>query len=481
MLPVVEKFAADCMGHTGWKCKNDERTVEGDLADARWLSDRAFWLDYRCDSRGRMYAVQRFSYDREDHVRSLIEFDQAVYCGKVGIQWLEFNAANLYGEVDKEKWGLRSRWTMLRKDEIRQTVKDPASTFDWWRKADKPLQFVRTCFELVQAWDSPDFETCLPVGIDATASGLQHLALLGRDRDTMGKVNLTLAHDGALDIYGAFAEYIEGLLRQDSDHWSRWWLDRLQELGGKKRKLFKGPVGTFSYASTGPSWNRQIREAYEDLERQGFLSEALPRDDDDQLIKRGGRSALGYLTDKIEMACPVILPGPTAIMRWLQDRAELQASRNQFVLWDSASSFPCCNREEPPNVRTLYLPDGQEIEIADGTLPGIDIEGAQKSITANFVHSMDAAHAALTINAAVKRGITSIITCHDCFYGHAPRMYDLQRVVLTGLSNMYQEHDPLHELWLRNGGDGDRSPRRMDDKEYYERLHYLPCCDYAFS
>jgi len=94
---------------------------------------------------------------------------------------------------------------------------------------------------------------------------------------------------------------------------------------------------------------------------------------------------------------------------------------------------------------------------------------------------MDAAHAARAINAAVKQGITNIITCHDCFYGHAPRMYDLQRIVLDELKRMYQEHDPLHELWLRNGNDGDAPPRFMDDKEYYERLEQLPCCDYSFS
>jgi len=243
MLPIVEEFAVECMGHNGWKRQNDERTVDGDLEDARWLGDRTFWLDYRCDSRGRMYAVQRFSYDREDHVRSLIEFNQGVHCGPYGIQWLEFNAANLYGNVDKESWGKRGRWTTEHRHLIREIVKDPIGTFDKWRKADKPLQFVRSCFELVEAWDNPDFETRLPVGIDATASGLQHLALLGRDRETMAKVNLTLVHDGALDIYGAFAEHIEQMLRADSHSWATWWLDRLKELGSKKRKLFKGRWG----------------------------------------------------------------------------------------------------------------------------------------------------------------------------------------------------------------------------------------------
>jgi hypothetical protein len=42
-----------------------------------------------------------------------------------------------------------------------------------------------------------------------------------------------------------------------------------------------------------------------------------------------------------------------------------------------------------------------------------------------------------------------IITCHDCFWGHAPRMYELQKIVLVEPQRIYQEHDPSHELWTR--------------------------------
>jgi DNA-directed RNA polymerase, mitochondrial len=382
------------MGHTGWKRLNDQNTVEGDLRDATWIGDRTFYLDYSCDERGRMYALQRFSYDREDHVRSLIEFDHGVYCGPYGIQWLEINCATLYG-VDKLILGERLQWAGKKRSFIRAVARDPIGTLDRWRGADRPLQFVRSCIELVDAYDNPDHLTRLPIGIDATASGLQHLALLCRDFKTMEQVNLTLWHNRVMDIYDRVAARVQASIQGDSHEWAAWWLKRLEELGDKRRKLFKGPVSTFSYASTEPSWNKQIRDAYDELER---LSEPLPRDSDGNLIKRGDKSAVGYLVDEVRLACEAELPGPSAVMQWLKDRVSRQYDRNTFVSWDSPSGFPCRNLEETPNLVEVNLPgQRRKIIVADGVLPEMDLEEMLKSITANFTHSLDAAHAARTI------------------------------------------------------------------------------------
>jgi hypothetical protein len=487
MLTIVERFALKVLNSKirrrdpqfWYKRTANEHLVAADLEDAKWIGDRPFRLDHACDERGRMYALQRFSYDREDHIRSLIEFSHGVRCGPMGIQWLEFNCATHYG-IDKAPWAERSQWAGNNRHLIRAVAQDPTSTFDKWRKADKPFQFVRSCIELIEADDNPDHVTHLPVGIDATASGLQHLALLCRDYNTMETVNLTLWHNKVLDIYDDVAAHVEGLLQNDTHPWAGWWLDRLNELGDKRRKLFKGPVGTFAYASTENSWNKQIREAYAELEWRGKLTLPLPRDENDKPERRGGKSAVGYLVDKVRAACEAKLPGPSAVMRWLQDRVVRMYERGLFVCWDSPSGFPCRNLEQPPNERDFQLPDGRRIAVADGALPEMDLAEMLKSIAANFTHSLDAAHAALTINALWRDDITNIITCHDCLYGHAPRMYAIQLAALVTLRDMYRERDPLHELWLRNGA-GDPPPHLMDDKQFFAQLDQLPGCSYAFS
>lgn len=479
MLPVVEKFAVECMGHEGWKFKNDVETLKGDLRDARWISDSRFYLDYSCDERGRMYAQQYFNYDRGDHIRALIEFDRPVYCGAIGRHWLDINCATLFG-LDKAELGERLRWAADHMDFIRAIARDPIGTFDKWKNADKRLQFVRACLDVVEANENPDFETRLPVGVDATGSGLQNLALSSRDAETMAKVNLVHTTSAIMDIYDDVAGRVVRLLKSRlEDPWSAWWLERLKELGNKRRKLFKGPVGTFAYSSTKPSWVDQIIASYDELRHKGALSVPIPRDWNGDYEARGrGRkkTAIGYLTDLIDIACREELRGPTAVMEWLQQQVRLSDS---FLSWDGLSGWPCRNLEEYPNNQPkVTLPNGDQIVYAQGTTGVIDSKECLKGISPNFVHSLDAAHAALTINAWGR----DVITCHDCLYGHAPLMYQLQETALIEYARIYRENDPLHELWIKNGRKGDPPPKFItDERLWLELMDKMVSCKNAFS
>ncbi len=217
-----------------------------------------------------------------------------------------------------------------------------------------------------------------------------------------------------------------------------------------------------------------------------MLSVPLPRNEKGKLIKRGKKSSVGYLVELVGRACEEKLSGPMAVLRWLQDRVTRAYERDVFVWWDSPSRFPCRNLEEPPNeirVKGVKVASGTKIR-AEWTKEDQEHMRKQllKSITANFTHSMDAAHAALSINAAVRLGITNIITCHDCFCSHAPKMWEVQRdAVLVALRDMYRQHDPLHELWLCNGADGDPPPKFMDDETFFAVLGHIPSCDFSFS
>lgn len=60
-------------------------------------------------------------------------------------------------------------------------------------EADDPWQFLAACFEVADAWRSPDpaaYESRLPVQLDGSCNGLQHYAALGRDLDGGMAVNL---------------------------------------------------------------------------------------------------------------------------------------------------------------------------------------------------------------------------------------------------------------------------------------------------
>jgi len=89
--------------------------------------------------------------------------------------------------------------------------------------------------------------------------------------------------------------------------------------------------------------------------------------------------------------------------------------------WVTPSGFPVDNRyrkSHAPRVRLPFL--GQSVKIADGYTDEPREQKIIDSAVANFVHSMDAAHLALSVNMAVERGVTNIMTVHDCFGALAP-------------------------------------------------------------
>jgi hypothetical protein len=156
LLPLVDKFAVELMGHDGKQQKADRRTVKADLRHARWVGNQAIYLDYSCDKRGRIYGVQQLNYAREDHVRSMFEFNRGEPLGDEGLSWLEIHAANCGpGGVDKKPWADRLRWAKENTDLIEHIATDPQNNFDHWRKADKPFAFVAACRELVAARRDP--------------------------------------------------------------------------------------------------------------------------------------------------------------------------------------------------------------------------------------------------------------------------------------------------------------------------------------
>jgi hypothetical protein len=178
----------------------NERTVKDDVRVAKKLDGKTFWLDYNCDFRGRVYAVQHFNYMRGDHVRSLFKFANGIPLTENGLAWLEVHCANCEGSTDKESYGERQKWVAKNKDKILKIAADPDGTFDdfciggqpanGWREVDKPFAYVAACRELKAAWeDQKGFKSHLPIPLDGSCNGIQHLACLKQDADAAKLVN----------------------------------------------------------------------------------------------------------------------------------------------------------------------------------------------------------------------------------------------------------------------------------------------------
>ena len=446
MIPVVERFAAEVMDRRGKQRKADEATVGEDTRVAKQLSGKPFWLDYNCEFRGRLVPLSYFNYARRDHVRSLFQFNNGAKLGPDGMEWLEIHVANCQGSTDKRPWGERIKWTRDKdkRDEIKKIANDPVGTFELWSRddIDNPFQYVAACIELAEAWSDPaNFTTHLPIGFDGSCNGIQHLCLIGRDHEAGRLVNLTDT-DEPCDIYLAVAKEVQRAISFASDEGAQWWKNQLAGWDDRKvRKLAKQPVMTFPYGVSHSGMKKQIAENYREITKADL---------DDSDAK--------YLVGRVREACNKLLPGPTEVMKYIRLLAKHRAKGGQSLTWTTPSRFPVDNtynkKAEP---KRLYC-GTREYLVSEGYLPDLDRAPMVSGSAPNFVHSMDAAHLALTVNDAVQRGITDLLTVHDLFLCLAPYSAEFGRVLRVQMALMYKSYDALRTLRDFNGLDATEFP-----------------------
>jgi Autographiviridae RNA polymerase len=167
------------------------------------------------------------------------------------------------------------------------------------------------------------------------------------------------------------------------------------------------------------------------------------------------KGATRYLAKKIELAASQIMPKVTQVRSFIGKLSKECTRNGQPLRWTNATGFPVSNLYYKPNVMPVYLPSGREFNVADGYLKTIKEPKASNSAAPNFIHSMDAAHLASTVNGAVEEGITNILPIHDSYSGLAPEATRFNQVIRAHLGLI---HLPDQLRYLR-----DRNVKNPDD------------------
>jgi DNA-directed RNA polymerase, mitochondrial len=255
---------------------------------------------------------------------------------------------------------------------------------------------------------------------------------MNRDEHSGRLVNLTNAEE-RYDIYGVTFADVKKRLLAAGDKYAEWWLSPRGNRERLTRAMFKRPVMTFSYGVTEGGVRTQIIEAYK--EEHG-LHEPHPWHVD-------------YLAKTIMEAIKETLKRPYEVMEFIRGLAALQAWRSLPLKWVTPSGLPVIsNRCYEPNTKTVELMRRPRVEyrMAEGRKDKIVTADAINDAPANFVHSMDAAHLVLSVNAAVEEGVTDIAVIHDCFAAPAPQVQRFQKLIRIHMALMYRCFDVLGDL-----------------------------------
>ncbi len=395
---------------------------------------------WQVDFRGRVYPAQPLLNPQgDDFAKSLLRFATKKALGESGERWFKIHGANLYGE-DKISFDDRVKWVDDNRDNI-LAIFDTDNKFEnkFLKKADKPFSFLAFAYEYREFINNPkEFKSALPIAMDGSNNGFQHITALLRDSKGAKKVNVipTTNQTEPNDIYKDVAEKTIELIENDNSY------ENIEELEKIKpyinRNLTKKNVMTEVYGAGKDAKKIQLEDFIKNKLNQElkFNEEEIDR-------------VSTYLRDMINKAIKIELSSSNIYKKWMKDIAKQISTQNREIRWTTPIIGLKVIQEEfkmkNEKINTKYNGKKRQIQIKIPT-DKIDIKEQRKGIAPNFTHSLDATHLFLTIlKSNEKYNIDSFATIHDSFGTHACDIDKLQKAIKNSFIDMFNV-DILNKL-----------------------------------
>jgi DNA-directed RNA polymerase len=391
------------------------RTTEALYVANKYKGD-TFWIPWSFDFRGRVYPIPTsLSPQGTDFDKSLIYFEEE---GPVNEWWLAFQVATTYG-LDKAPMEERIEWVNKNHEFLIRIATDPEGTISEWSRVEEPWCFITAVLEFHQCVITKTKKTSgLPVSVDATCSGLQHLSALALDRTAAEMVNV-VPTDKPSDGYRIVAEKAKELLPEHLH----------QHI---TRKVTKRTVMTTPYGVTLSSARDYIRQELKGIE--------LEKGELQMIVKAIYQYGVRQVFD-----------GPCRSMEFIQKIAgERIKAGATSIEWMTPSGFPVhqeYRRNEVETVNTKLL--GQRVRcelLKEWEERQIDLSKAKTAASPNLIHSLDAALLHLVF-ANWERPFTVI---HDCVLGRSCDMDDMGAAIRDKFIEIYSQ--PVLKDWATQLG-----------------------------
>ena len=402
---------------------------------------KKFFCPFSFDYRGRCYPIPAFLTPQDtDFGKSLLKFYEQAYVTPDAEGWLAFQCATTFG-LDKSTMRERQEWVKDNLDRITRVATDPIRNLSDWADADEPWTFLAACDEYYHCVIECDrSHTALPVAVDATCSGLQILAGLAKDASSARLCNV-LPSERPQDAYKVVAVEAEpkcpAVIRPHMD-----------------RKTTKRTVMTVPYNAKPFSNRSYIREALKD---KGVEVE---KDDLTATVKA------------VRNAMDVVVPGPMAVMKWIESEVSAAIKRGATELtWKSPSGFVVTQRLMKKEVKRIELEllGTVNLRVAVGDSGTVDIAHHKNATAPNLIHSVDAA----LLHETAIRFRAPLALIHDSVLARAVDMGQLSDLVRQTYMQIFAEREYLKEWAEQIGAQteppiiGDLEPERVIESTYF--------------
>jgi len=395
------------------------------------------YFPVRLDQRTRIYCkTDYFDYQKSDLAKGLISFVRPGIITKLDVEVIKYfkaYGANMFGDnLDKKSINFREKWVDDNSDKILNFEFN-----DIVDKAENKACFISFCFEykrymeFIDNKDKNMFYTYLPIQLDASCNGYQHLVLLTKESKLQNKLNLDVSShdDDPNDFYtyiqDKMLEYIKSKIvelskrkvseKTEKDLKLLDSFNRLQKVH-LDRSIVKKTIMTESYSAGIP---KLVQNILSNLTEHGIGKEQfythkdsnikLSRDDiltfvmclkyvvktESPKIKELSK----YLDGIVSVCTKLSFPVPWT----LPHGAEIQGS----YLIEKVQKIPAFSFVKSQYTFKKYL-KGE-----------YDIKKQQRAIRPNLIHSLDATSIAMLYDNFKD---IDLYTIHDCFAVTANRV-----------------------------------------------------------
>ena len=452
-----------------------------DIANRVHNYGEAFYMPWFFDTRLRAYPTSQLHCQGADYHKALIVLETGGDVTRENLEdvkrFYHIALANTYGnKVDKLSFDGRIKWAeeyiatnihlIIGDSSPLHATKEPS--FSLWTAADEPFQHLAILHEynnVVLNW-RPGTTCHVPLGFDATCSGLQLLGSFVRDPITCGLVNV-IPDTKPNDAYGAVAKKAREIL-SDPDRWTQ--LNGRQDdvehaipIDRIDRSVAKKVVMLIPYGGTYDTLCGHVRDAVKDW----------------GISIRDAHT----LTKALIQGMSEAVPGFSALNKWFKEAAaEVMKSGADKITWTTPTGSKIVQKYNVPSTRPIrtvalgvsnykdpkHYQSTRASVVDDNGKVEVNARKNATALAANWTHSMDAA----VLQEAFHDFDQPFTTVHDCLYAPAAVLPEalkrLRKAFVTVVT-----YDALHQFLEDNEIDIGLPPIGDADVTSAEASEYL--------
>lgn len=432
--PVYEAVCKNTHKFFKVKCNSKENLskkidYEYTIAKAGVLLDKVFYTAADMDYRGRIYFVESFlNFQGSDLARGLLTFGESKKVDTNGLRWLKIHAASSfnqsYSKEDLPSWCTQDYRSHLESEGLdnisvdKMTLEDRESWCDnnlsmihetaingELHDCEKPVGFLGAAIEIHNYYSTEgDYYSSLPIPIDGSNNGWQHLGAISKDTQTgklVGLVPVKIQNDFYVQTAKRLIEITKVEERKEI-------LAKMPMKAIRKGISKRGSM-TRAYSAGAQKISENM---YQDCKSAGYTMKYGISEDH---CKGLARDLVKAISD--------VCPGPLSTMKFLQQLAADRLDQGyNFLTWTTPAGFEVIYENYHQDQvkfanRIRGIGNVQDkvkhtVKLASA-IP--DRRGFMCGISPNFIHSQDASHMQIVIDRF--DGLFGAV--HDSFSTHA--------------------------------------------------------------